>query len=254
MKEFNENFIEEITKLTIRQKILVIHVAIEYLVNQIIKLKLIKSSAVDDILRILTFHNKFKLLKENNLLDPECLFDPSIEKQKVQKTIDQRKKEGYRELEILNRINKDNALPSDKLFSFIPFLIADKNTLLSNIRVINSIRNVYVHKFFVEEDTIREKALQLNPVFNSDIWLQEYSSKIEIIGANTAYLLSYLILNYQGKFSLIEDDEIGLTMQLIGISSINYHFKIPPHWKIDKFELKTRGKPGSEFSFKMGNL
>ena len=84
--------------------------------------------------------------------------------------------------------------------------------------------------------------------------MEEYNNRIEIIGANTTYLLSYLILNYQGKFDIIEDDEIGLTMRLIGISSTNFHFKVPTPWKIDKFELTTKGKPGSRISFKIGKL
>ena len=168
--------------------------------------------------------------------------------------MDQRKNEGYRELEILNKIKEDNTLPSGKLFSFVPFLIANKNTLLSNIRLINSIRNIYVHRFFVEDDIIQQKALQLKTVFNSDIWLEETNNRIEIIGANTAYLLSYLNLNYQRKFDIIEEDEIRLTMRLIGISSTNFHFKVPPHWKIDKFELTTKGKPDSRISFKIGKL
>lgn len=66
--------------------------------------------------------------------------------------------------------------------------------------------------------------------------------------------MSYLILNCQGKFDIIEDDEIGLTMRLIGISSTNIHFKIPPHWKVDNFEISTKGKPSYRISFQIGKL
>jgi len=135
---------------------------------------------------------------------------------------------------------------------FIFFLICSSEGIINNIAVLNKLRNKYAHYFFVDKKEIDKLANNLQPVFNSDIWILDHKEKIEIIGANTVFLLKYLYLHYSNHLTFIYDKIKGLQLHFKGTGKFNwiYHFKIPSTWKKIK-QLKIEATNNNKTNFKI---
>ncbi len=239
-EEFNTQFLNEIKSGNIRQKVLIIHLAIEYWINEILKIKLEDLRIANFILENLTFYKKYELLKKMDLLNPDNIYDKRINENIIKSIKNSMKNTGISVLQEIETRPKNRK--KEGQFSF--FLICSNDGILNNITILNKLRNKYAHQLLIDENNIKELAKNLQPIFNSDIWVLDYKEKIDIIGANTVFLLKYLYLHYSGHLNFEYDESKGIVLHFRGPGKFSwiYHFKIPSTWnKIERIKVEAKG-------------
>ncbi len=247
-EKFNNKFISELKGKNIRQKMLIIHLALEYWINRILKIRVKDEKIFEFLINNLNFYKKFELLKKLDLLNPDNIYDKEISKNIIKKIKIKMKNEGK---SILKEIIT-NTTDRKREGEFIFFLICSSEGIINNIAVLNKLRNKYAHYFFVDKKEIDKLANNLQPVFNSDIWILDHKEKIEIIGANTVFLLKYLYLHHSNHLTFIYDKIKGLQLHFKGTGKFNwiYHFKIPSTWKKIK-QLKIEATNNNKTNIKI---
>ena len=146
-EKFNNKFISELKGKNIRQKMLIIHLALEYWINRILKIRVKDEKIFEFLINNLNFYKKFELLKKLDLLNPDNIYDKEISKNIIKKIKIKMKNEGK---SILKEIIT-NTTDRKREGEFIFFLICSSEGIINNIAVLNKLRNKYAHYFFVDK-------------------------------------------------------------------------------------------------------
>ncbi len=239
---FYNQFKEELKTKHLRQKVLIIHLAIEFWINKILTYKL-NNPVVSEFTSHLNFHKRYTLAKDLGLLNADNLYDDSIDQNVLKKLKRSMRDKGKAVLQEIKAKEEGNPINPGKEGEFSFLYIDGEGTLQNNIVIINQLRNLYAHNFFIDTDELKQKADSLQPVFNSDKWLTDYKDKIEFIGANTVFLLLDLYIQYRGHLIIVLDEDQGIVREYKGSGKFifAYHFKKPSVWaEIKGINIKAK--------------